>query len=160
MSWPRPLQAKAIAVMADTIEPRRQHDWATLVAVHLHHIDENRNRHWPWWPCTLLINTMHVSCSIVRSACIAFQPLKINKWTPYCLHPMSFIEIESSACGWNHHSIWRTPSHGPVYHSQYHGWWCPGDASSQRINSHSIELFLWQYSDPSTKKIKSMASTL
>ena len=28
----------------------------------------------------------------------------------------------------------------PSLHSQYHGWWCPGDARSQGISNHDINL--------------------
>ena len=28
----------------------------------------------------------------------------------------------------------------PILHNQYHGCWCPGDARSQGINNHDIDL--------------------
>ena len=52
---------------------------------------------------------------------------------------------------WNT-SSWKTRT-GQTY-SQYHGCWCPGDARSQDISSHGIDLVIQKYSTFSTSRVK------
>ena len=42
------------------------------------------------------------------------------------------------AGSWNT-SLWKIRTHF-IQHNQYHGYWCPGDARSQGISSHGIDL--------------------
>ena len=41
-----------------------------------------------------------------------------------------------------------------ILHNQYHGCWCPGDAKSQGINSHDIDLVVPEYFSFSNKRVK------
>ena len=42
----------------------------------------------------------------------------------------------------------------PISHSQYHGCWWPGDASSQGINSNDIDLFHLRWLGPHPLRVK------
>ena len=58
-----------------------------------------------------------------------------------------------------HFQSFKIPPHGkqePIFirHKQHHDSWWPGDAGSQGINSHGIELVLPKYSDFTTIGVK------
>ena len=44
-----------------------------------------------------------------------------------------------------------------ILYSQYHGWWCPGDARSQGITSHDIDLLIPEYSNFSPREVNAHA---
>ena len=96
-------------------------------------------------PCLLLLIVWN--CYHVASYCIPLHFISLH-WTLYVQNfsgehkTYIYILCHSSTLIWHR---WLKPylkqdKDLPILHSQCHGCWCPGDARSQDISSHDIDL--------------------
>ena len=79
---------------------------------------------------------MHYAYALRRDM-LTLYVLNFQREHNIYLHFVSFLHVDTTQ---EVEILPQKDKNLPNLHSQYHGWWCPGDVRSQDISSHDIDI--------------------